>query len=128
EPYPGFEGASFQFPCRNVVPKPLQKPHPPMWMACTNRETIRIAGSLGIGALAFSFLNAEEAKTWSAAYYDAIKSESCVPIGHSVNANIAMVSGFTLHEDREEALRRGHENFEYFAFALAALVVEDFVP
>src|SRR6266705_1159881 len=39
-PYPGFEGRSFSFPCRNVVPKPMQKPHPPMWMACTNRDTI----------------------------------------------------------------------------------------
>ena len=128
EPYPGFDGESFKFPCRNVVPKPLQKPHPPMWMACTNRETIKTAASLGMGALAFSFLNAEEAQTWASAYYDVIKSDACVPIGHAINANIAMVSGFTLHENREEALRRGHENFEYFAFALSAMVVEDFVP
>lgn len=128
EPYPGFEGQSFKFPCRNVVPKPLQKPHPPMWMACTNRETIKTAAALGMGALAFSFLNAEEAQTWASAYYDVIKSDACVPIGHAINANIAMVSGFTLHSDREEALRRGRENFEYFAFALSAMVVEDFVP
>ena len=62
-PYPGFEGKSFSMPCRNVIPKPLQKPHPPMWMACTNRDTIRIAASLGVGALAFSFLDPDEAKT-----------------------------------------------------------------
>ncbi|MGY8805995.1 MAG: LLM class flavin-dependent oxidoreductase, partial [bacterium] len=43
EPYPGYEGDSFSMPCRNVLPKPLQKPHPPMWMACTNRDTIRVA-------------------------------------------------------------------------------------
>ena len=36
DPYPGFEGASFAMPCRNVLPKPMQKPHPPMWMACTS--------------------------------------------------------------------------------------------
>ena len=30
-------------PCRNVLPKPRQKPHPPMWMACTNRDTIKVA-------------------------------------------------------------------------------------
>ncbi len=40
-PYPGFEGRYFSMPCRNIVPKPVQKPHPPMWMACTNRDTIR---------------------------------------------------------------------------------------
>ena len=47
DPYPGFEGKSFSFPCRNVVPKPVQKPHPPMWMACTNRDTIKVAASQG---------------------------------------------------------------------------------
>ena len=35
EPYPGFDGEGFSMPCRNVVPKPMQKPHPPMWIACT---------------------------------------------------------------------------------------------
>ncbi len=45
DPYPGFEGQGFSFPCRNVVPKPVQKPHPPMWMACTNRDTIKVAAS-----------------------------------------------------------------------------------
>src|SRR6516164_5033709 len=84
EPYPGFEGKSFSMPCRNVLPKPLQKPHPPMWMACTNRETIKIAASLGLGALAFSFVNPEEARTWSNIYYDIIKSEACVPLGWCV--------------------------------------------
>jgi hypothetical protein len=27
-------------PCRNVLPKPFQKPHPPIWLACSRRETI----------------------------------------------------------------------------------------
>ena len=45
DPYPGYEGHGFSFPCRNVVPKPVQKPHPPMWMACTNRDTIKVAAS-----------------------------------------------------------------------------------
>ena len=75
-PYPGFEGRSFKMPCRNVIPKPLQKPHPPMWMACTNRDTIKIAASLGLGALAFSFLDQSEARTWSQIYYDIIKSDA----------------------------------------------------
>jgi alkanesulfonate monooxygenase SsuD/methylene tetrahydromethanopterin reductase-like flavin-dependent oxidoreductase (luciferase family) len=128
EPYPGFEGRSFSMPCRNVLPKPLQKPHPPMWMACTNRETIKIAASLGLGALAFSFVNPEEARTWSTIYYDIIKSDQCVPLGWSVNANIAMVSAFSIHEERAEAIRRGQEGFEFFGYALNALVAQDTVP
>jgi len=127
-PYPGFEGKSFSMPCRNVIPKPLQKPHPPMWMACTNRDTIKIAASLGIGALAFSFVDHEEARSWSKIYYDVIKSEDCVPIGHAVNANIAMVSAFSVHPDRAEAVRRGQEGFEFFAYALRSLVTQDTMP
>ena len=128
EPYPGFEGRSFSMPCRNVLPKPVQKPHPPMWMACTNRETIKIAASLGLGALAFSFVDPAEARTWSTIYYDIIKSEQCVPLGHRVNANIAMVSAFSIHRDRAEAIRRGQEGFEFFGYALNALVTQDRVP
>jgi len=128
DPYPGFEGRYFSMPCRNVLPKPLQKPHPPMWIACTNRDTIRVAARHGLGALAFSFVDPEEARTWSQIYYDIIKSDECVPIGHTVNANIAMVSSFSLHHDRAEAIRRGHEGFEFFGYALRALVTHDTVP
>ncbi|MGE0154980.1 MAG: LLM class flavin-dependent oxidoreductase [Reyranellaceae bacterium] len=128
EPYPGFEGKSFSLPCRNVLPKPVQKPHPPMWMACTNRETIKVAARLGLGALGFSFVDPEEARAWSKIYYDIIKSDECVPLGHVVNPNIALVSAFSVHEDRAEAIRRGQEGFEFFAYALNALVAQDVVP
>jgi alkanesulfonate monooxygenase SsuD/methylene tetrahydromethanopterin reductase-like flavin-dependent oxidoreductase (luciferase family) len=128
DPYPGFEGKYFKMPCRNVLPKPVQTPHPPMWMACTNRDTIRVAASLGVGALAFAFVNPEEARAWSEIYYGIIASDKCVPIGHSVNANIAMVSSFSIHHDRAEAIRRGHEGFEFFGYALNALVARDTIP
>ena len=41
-----------------------------------------------------------------------------MPIGHAVNANIAMVTGFSVHKDREEALRRGLDGFRFFGYAL----------
>ena len=128
EPYPGFEGKYFSMPCRNVLPKPVQSPHPPIWMACTNRDTIKIAAQNGVGALAFSFLDPEQARHWSDIYYGIIKSDACVPLGHTVNANLAMVSSFSVHRDRAEAVRRGLEGFEFFGFALNALVAQDCVP
>jgi alkanesulfonate monooxygenase SsuD/methylene tetrahydromethanopterin reductase-like flavin-dependent oxidoreductase (luciferase family) len=128
EPYPGFAGKYFTMPCRNVLPKPVQTPHPPLWMACTNRETIKIAAQNGVGALAFSFIDRDEARLWSDIYYGIIKSDACVPLGHSVNANIAIVSSFSVHRDRAEAIRRGHEGFEFFGYALNALVARDTVP
>jgi alkanesulfonate monooxygenase SsuD/methylene tetrahydromethanopterin reductase-like flavin-dependent oxidoreductase (luciferase family) len=128
DPYPGFEGKSFSMPARNVLPKPVQSPHPPMWMACTNRDTIRVAASKGIGALAFSFVDPAEARNWADIYYGIIKSDECVPIGHAVNANLAMVSNFSLHADRREAIARGEEGFEFFRYAVNALVAHDTVP
>ncbi len=127
-PYPGFEGKYFSMPCRNVIPKPKQKPHPPMWMACTNRETIKVAARNGVGALCFAFVDKEDANSWAQTYYDIIKSDECIPLGHCVNANIAMVSGFSLHRDRNEAIARGEEGFEFFGYALNAQVASDTVP
>jgi alkanesulfonate monooxygenase SsuD/methylene tetrahydromethanopterin reductase-like flavin-dependent oxidoreductase (luciferase family) len=128
EPYPGFEGRYFSLPCRNVIPKPHQKPHPPMWMACTNRDTIRVAARHGLGALAFAFVDPDEARMWSSIYYDTIKSDECVPLGHTVNANLATVSAFSIHPDRAEAIRRGQDGFEFFFFAVNALVAQDATP
>lgn len=117
DPYPGFEGKYFSMPCRNVVPKPAQRPHPPIWVACSNRETIKLAARLGIGALTFAFVDTEEAKKWVDDYYRIFKEE-CVPIGHNVNPNIAMVTGFSVHEDEEEAKRRGMDGFRFFSYGL----------
>jgi alkanesulfonate monooxygenase SsuD/methylene tetrahydromethanopterin reductase-like flavin-dependent oxidoreductase (luciferase family) len=117
-PYPGFDGKYFSMPCRNIVPKPLQKPHPPVWVACSNRETIKLAARLGIGALTFAFVDPVEAKQWVDDYYRIFKEE-CVPIGHAVNPNIAMVTGFSVHADSEEARRRGEDGFRFFGYALA---------
>lgn len=117
DPYPGFEGKYFSMPTRNVVPKPVQKPHPPIWVACSNRETIHLAAQLGIGALTFAFVDPSEAKKWVEDYYHTLKTE-CVPIGHAVNANIAMVSSFSVHPDHDEAVARGRDGFRFFQFAL----------
>lgn len=117
DPYPGFEGEYFSMPCRNVVPKPVQRPHPPLWVACSNRETIKLAARLGIGALTFAFVDPAEAKQWVDDYYRIFKEE-CVPIGHAVNPNICMVSSFSVHKDEEEARRRGMDGFRFFGYAL----------
>ncbi len=128
DPYPGYEGQYFSMPCRNVLPKPVQKPHPPMWMACTNRATIETAARNGLGALAFSFVDPDEARRWADAYYSIIRSEECVPLGHAVNANIAMVAPFSLDHDPERAVQKGIDGFRFFNYAMRALVEKPNVP
>jgi len=117
DPYPGFEGEYFSMPCRNVVPTPVQKPHPPLWVACSNRETIKLAAKLGIGALTFSFVDPDQASGWVNDYYRILETE-CTPIGHAINPNIAMVTGLSLHPDAAEAKRRGLDGFQFFGYGL----------
>ena len=118
EPYPGFDGDYFTMPCRNVVPKPLQKPHPPLWVACTSRDTLKLAARLGLGALTFSFMDAREAKFWVEEYYE-IFSKEAAPLGRSVNPNVAMLGGLMCHRNRQEARRLGLEGQAFFKWALA---------
>lgn len=122
EPYPGHRGEFFSMPHRNVLPKPLQKPHPPLWVACSNRDTIKLAARLGMGALTFAFVDPSEARYWVEEYYEIFEKE-CEPIGQDVNPNIAMVTGFSVHEDAEVALARGIEGFRFFGWALSHLYV-----
>jgi alkanesulfonate monooxygenase SsuD/methylene tetrahydromethanopterin reductase-like flavin-dependent oxidoreductase (luciferase family) len=117
EPYPGFNGKYFSMPERNVVPKPIQKPHPPLWAACSNRDSLQLAAHLGMGALTFAFVNVDEAKFWVDEYYNTFKN-NCKPIGQSVNPNVAMLSGFMCNEDNATAIRQGLEGAHFFAFGL----------
>ena len=57
DPYPGYSGQYFEMPCRNIVPKPVQRPHPAVWVACSQRETIRMAARMGVGAPTFAFVD-----------------------------------------------------------------------
>jgi alkanesulfonate monooxygenase SsuD/methylene tetrahydromethanopterin reductase-like flavin-dependent oxidoreductase (luciferase family) len=51
----GFEGRFWSFPEVDVVPKPLQKPHPPLWTAAVTPETFSLAAERGLGVLAGPF-------------------------------------------------------------------------
>lgn len=48
-----YEGKYLHLPPRKVFPRPVQKPHPPMWMAATSPASYALAGEYGLGVLAF---------------------------------------------------------------------------
>src|SRR5919199_3516300 len=108
EPFAGWDGRFFEMPPRNVVPKPVQRPHPPVWVACSRRDTILLAAEKGIGALTFAFIDPEEAIHWVNDYYSTMETKGA-PIGKAVNPNIACVTTFMCHEDEKEAVARGLE-------------------
>jgi alkanesulfonate monooxygenase SsuD/methylene tetrahydromethanopterin reductase-like flavin-dependent oxidoreductase (luciferase family)/putative sterol carrier protein len=119
EPFAGIEGRFVSMPQRNVVPKPMQKPHPPLWVACSRRETIRLAAEKGMGALSFSFVEPEEAAEWVAEYRAIIASERCVPAGFAVNPRVAVVLPMMCHPDEAEAIERGIDGAHFFGYSLA---------
>jgi len=91
EPFTGFRGEHVSMPPRNVVPKPVQKPHPPAWVACTRHSTIEMAAQNAIGALSFSFVGPEECRELVDTYY--MQLEGAVPLLPGVNANILFTAG-----------------------------------
>jgi alkanesulfonate monooxygenase SsuD/methylene tetrahydromethanopterin reductase-like flavin-dependent oxidoreductase (luciferase family) len=62
-----YNGKLIKVPPRRVVPKPIQKPHPPMWMACVAPDSYQMAGDRGMGVLSFS-LNWEQVQKAMGAY------------------------------------------------------------
>jgi alkanesulfonate monooxygenase SsuD/methylene tetrahydromethanopterin reductase-like flavin-dependent oxidoreductase (luciferase family) len=116
-PYEGFEGQYFSMPSRNVIPKPLQKPHPPLWVAASRRETTMVAARLGMGSLGFGFETPEELGERALEYYRLVREE-LMPIGHAINPALAVLNTFMMADTDEEAMRRSANGPAFFSYSL----------
>jgi len=112
-----YEGEYFHFPHRAVLPKPLQKPHPPLWVACSQLDTIKYSAHRGMGALCFKFVNLAAAQAWVNAYYNTFLHKQEKLTDYQSNPNIAVVGGFMCAETDEEAWRKA-DGWTFFQFAL----------
>jgi alkanesulfonate monooxygenase SsuD/methylene tetrahydromethanopterin reductase-like flavin-dependent oxidoreductase (luciferase family) len=112
-----YHGPHFDFPARNVLPKPRQTPHPPLWTACSQLPTIAYAGEKGLGALGFQFVSADAAHAWVHAYYNAITKRLDRLADYAINPNIALVSMFMCARTDEEA-RAKADGATFFQFCL----------
>jgi alkanesulfonate monooxygenase SsuD/methylene tetrahydromethanopterin reductase-like flavin-dependent oxidoreductase (luciferase family) len=117
-PYPGFDGRFFSMPCRNLVPKSYQKPHPPLWVA----GKPDLAARHGMGCLGFNAMSGEQAKNAVDLYYGTF-AEQAVPIGHAVNPNIAILSMMHVHRDADVANKRA-EHLKYFAYSVSEIYLQ----
>jgi alkanesulfonate monooxygenase SsuD/methylene tetrahydromethanopterin reductase-like flavin-dependent oxidoreductase (luciferase family) len=100
-------------PPRRVGPKPMQRPHPPLWMAGTQPESVRIAAARGLGFMHFSILDQEGLAEKVAFYREAIKSAE--PVGAFVNNRFATLTLLFCGEDDLDAFERGGAGVEYYA-------------
>ena len=95
------EGRFFNIPSRSVIPKPVQSPHPPLWVACSQPESFRAAGEMGLGVLCFSLGGYGQLKERVDVYREALKHAH--PVGSFVNDQVAALCVTHCGEDDEEA-------------------------
>ena len=120
EPFTGFKGNHIEMPPRNVVPKPAQRPHPPVWVACTRPSSVQMAAQKGIGALSFAYTGpgplAERVRGYYQEFED--KAEPTVPI---LNPNILAIGGdlsMMVAPTDEQALQRLGVGGGFFSFGI----------
>ena len=116
-PYQGFQGEFFSMPPRNIIPKPLQDPHPPLWVAESRRETTMLAARFGMGSLGFGFETPDELAERTNEYYRIVREE-CFPIGHAINPALAVLTTFMMGSSDEEALERSANGPAFFSHSL----------
>jgi alkanesulfonate monooxygenase SsuD/methylene tetrahydromethanopterin reductase-like flavin-dependent oxidoreductase (luciferase family) len=118
--YFSWEGRCFSMPERPIIPKPYQKPHPPMWVAVTSPGTEVDAAVRGLGGLGLSWggLKAHEQKITR--YHDLI--QSCDPVGEVVTDKFYTVNYMFCHEDDAYANRMGESMSDHVQYGTAQSV------
>jgi hypothetical protein len=120
EPFTGFRGRHVAMPPRNVVPKPLQKPHPPVWVACTRPASVQMAAQKCIGALSFAYTGPGPLTERVNGYYKELE-ERGAPVTPHINPNILAIGGdlsMMVAPTDEQAVERIGKGGGFFAFGI----------
>ncbi|HVY46042.1 MAG TPA: LLM class flavin-dependent oxidoreductase [Minicystis sp.] len=110
------KGRFFQIPPTQVVPKPVQTPHPPLFAACSKPESAASVGRLGIGALNFAFGTDDYLTEKVREYRSAVATAK--PVGRAVNDHFACTPACLVLPDDAEACRYGMRGARFFLEAL----------
>ncbi len=78
-----WEGKFWNVPPREVLPKPYQKPHPPIWVAALQPATYELAAQKGIGVMALGVNAPSVLEPHIKAYRETVKDAD--PVGNFVN-------------------------------------------
>lgn len=111
-----FKGRFFDVPPTQVIPKPVQKPHPPIFAACSKPDSAEAVGALGVGALNFAIGNDAYLADKVARYRRAVASAKTD--GWRANDHFACTPPCIVLDDDREACRHGLRGARFFAEAL----------
>lgn len=115
EPY-SYKGQFFDIPLTHVLPKPVQRPHPPMFAACNRPDDAVAVGKLGLGALCMAMHRDEALKNHVLEYREAVSGAK--PVGRSINNHFACNAAAFVLKDDNEACRHGLRGAMYFTQAM----------
>jgi alkanesulfonate monooxygenase SsuD/methylene tetrahydromethanopterin reductase-like flavin-dependent oxidoreductase (luciferase family) len=101
------QGKYFNVPEREVIPKPMQKPHPPLWSACSQDDTFQRAGELGIGCLCNVLGQYDAVEKRIGVYKEALKTAQ--PVGKFINDKVVVSSIGFCDESKKVCQERGAE-------------------
>ena len=108
-------------PPHTVVPRPVQTPHPPLFLACTSPETVRTAARYGVGPMVLGFGGPEAVAKMREAFDDerAQRDPDAVVSPGNINDEFVALCPTFLMDDRDEALRIGARAVRFFAEAIS---------
>ena len=89
-----------------VVPRPVQQPHPPLWVAATQTDTCQMAGEMGIGLLMPALNSPENLKPLVDTYKDGI-ARGGDHAGMFVTDQAALFAVTFCHDDHDYARIEG---------------------
>lgn len=116
-----FEGKYFRMPSRNVVPKPYQQPHPPLWQATASPEGHTQSGEKGIGLLSFTVgVEPEILAERIALYRDGLSRAK--PVGKYINDRVGVFTLVHCETDRKAAQDTARESFVWYVNISGQLV------
>jgi alkanesulfonate monooxygenase SsuD/methylene tetrahydromethanopterin reductase-like flavin-dependent oxidoreductase (luciferase family) len=102
-----------------ILPRPVQDPHPPLYMACTKKETVRMAAELGVGALVLGFAGAAEIREMREIYDKTIATRTGEQfVSDHPNDHFSALCPTIILDDREQAYKIGARGQRFFAEAI----------
>ncbi len=102
-----WESADYKVPPREVVPKPVQKPHPRLWQTCGSPESFYMAGEMGVGALGTTLLSPVEFLGKMLREHDRGLKDCETSAGKTVNREKGCFTFVHVAETRAEAIVSG---------------------
>lgn len=112
-----WSGTHYHVPPTRIVPKPVQRPHPPIYAACSRMESVVLAGSLGVGSLNFSAGTDEYLANKVRTYREAIAAAATS--GRRKNDWFACTPTALVLDDDREACAYGFRGARFFAEGLS---------